>query len=216
MTKDQKTKEASQELARFMLVLSCQNDFNWRPQYDPATHAVRGETPRISVTQTLPSQLLQRRAHALSRPEALCFPLALYNPLVWEFHEQHLLYPSAKQHPLASHSKYSAQAWPSTTETYRIAKRLGLEKLHPKLWIWHEQINPHRATLDAMLDGGANGQWTPTAYQRDNRRDTHLKINAENLNKFHRAWLADHMEPVLAKAPFLQVQDSKNQGGCFT
>jgi hypothetical protein len=103
--------------------------------------------------------------HALSNPEKYCFALALYHPKLWEFHDQHVLYPSAKQHPLAAHSRFSSQAWPSTTGTFRIAKRLGLE--HPMVWEPKNQSNPHHATLDELLDGEAPGRHLPTPYQGD-------------------------------------------------
>ena len=167
MTRDQKAKKASQELSRYRRVLLRQKVYKWGPKYEPATRAIRGEAPRISVASTMPAQLLQRKVHALSNPEKFCFALALYHPKLWEFHEQHVLYPGAKQHPLAAHPSFSSQAWPSTTGTFKIAKRLGLEKFHPMVWEPKEQSNPHCATLDNLLDGEPQGMHFPTPYQGD-------------------------------------------------
>jgi hypothetical protein len=167
MTNDQKTKKASQELSRYKRVLMRQKEYAWGPKYQPATRAVRGEAPRISVASTMPCQLLQRKVHALSNPEKFCFALALYHPNLWEFHEQHVLYPGAKQHPMAAHRRFSGQAWPSTSGTFRIAKHLGLEKYHPMVWEPKNQSNPHHATLDTLLDGEDQGRHLPTPYQGD-------------------------------------------------
>ena len=167
MTKDQKAKKAAQDLSRYRRVLQRQKAYKWGPKYEPATRASRGEAPRISVASTMPAQLLQRKVHALSNPEKFIFALALYNPNLWEFHEQHVLYPSAKQHPLAAHPRFSSHVWPSTTGTFRIAKRLGLEKLHSMVWEPQEQSNPHRSTLDTLLDGEPLGRHVPTPYEGD-------------------------------------------------
>jgi hypothetical protein len=167
MTKDQVAKKASQELLRFRRVQKRQKDYKWGPKYEPATFALRGEAPKISIASTMPSQLLQRRVHALSNPEKFCFALALYHPNLWEFHEQHVMYPSAKQHPLAAHPRFSGQAWPSTSGTFRIAKGLGLEVHHPRVWIPQQQSGPHSATIDTLLDAEVNGKHLPSAYQGD-------------------------------------------------
>jgi len=167
MTKDQSAKKASQELLRFRRVQKRQKDYKWGPKYEPATSAVRGEAPKISIASTMPSQLLQRRVHALSNPEKFCFALALYHPNLWEFHEQHVMYPGAKQHPLAAHPRFGGQAWPSTSGTFRIAKGLGLEVHHPKVWIPEPQSGPHAATIDGLLDADVKGKHLPTAFQGD-------------------------------------------------
>lgn len=167
MTRDQAAKKSSQELLRFRRVLKRQKEFKWGPKYEPATCAVRGEAPKISIASTMPSQLLQRRVHALSNPEKFCFALALYHPNLWEFHEQHVMYPGSKQHPLAAHSRFSGHAWPSTSGTFRIAKGLGLEAHHPKVWIPQQQSGPHGATIDTLLEAEASGKHMPSAYQGD-------------------------------------------------
>jgi hypothetical protein len=195
MTKDQKAKKASQELARYRRVLLRQKAYKWGQEYEPATRAIRGEAPRISVASTMPAQKLRRKVHALSNPETFCFPLALYHPNLWEFHEQHVLYPGAKQHPMDAHPRFSSQDWPSTSGTFRLAKRLGLEKYHPMVWEPKEQSNPHRATLDTLLDGEAKGTHLPTPFQGDA-----LLFMRDGLGEYLLSWdvkqkTGDHAQP---------------------
>ncbi|MBB4843189.1 hypothetical protein HNP55_001708 [Paucibacter oligotrophus] len=76
-----------------------------------------------------------RKLQAMSDQELWSFALALYNPEVIEVHDQHIMYPVAKQHPLAYHPVWKGLDWPSTTGTFAIAEALGLQKWHPKWWV---------------------------------------------------------------------------------
>lgn len=165
-TKDQNAMKASKELARFNRIRSRQKDYKWGPKYQAGTRAVRGESPKISVASRLPAAKLQRYVHALSVPEAFCFALALYNPAVWELHEQHILHPGVRQHPLSAHPKYSHKEWPTTTGTHRIAKRLGVE--HPSVWVPNDDLrNPHHASIDELLTPQPSGKRQPIPYEGD-------------------------------------------------
>lgn len=165
MTKAQRAQ--TQFLSRYKRFMSRQKEYKWGPKYEPAIRAIRGEAPAISVASTLPSTKLQREVHALSNPEKFFLALALYNPNLWELHEQHLLYPGVRQHPLSDHKSHSYQDWPSTTGTLRIAKRLGFESQHPSIWIPDQAPTSQQKTLEEIFDDAPKGKRLAFPYVGD-------------------------------------------------
>ena len=97
--------------------------YRWGAEYEPAIKAVKGEAPPGSSPLAFFSRRLGRTMHALSIGEATFIALALYHPLVWDIHEQHVLHPYPADHPLAAHPLHRHQPWPSTTGTLRILTR---------------------------------------------------------------------------------------------
>lgn len=105
----------------------------WGPNYLPSILAVPGEAPPGSSPIAFTSTRLQRTMHALSIAEAVHLALAIYNPRVWDIHENHMLGPWHTAHPLAAHPVYRDEPWPYTKGTLTIAGSLGRATSHPQV-----------------------------------------------------------------------------------
>jgi len=122
--------KSSAQLLRFERFKKRQSDVKWGPDYETAIRAVKGEAPPGSSPGTLPATRLGRFIHAMSWPEKVAASLALYaDP--FELHDQHVFYPTAKQHPLAYHPLYLDRPWPFTEGTFALAEKLDVLQLHP-------------------------------------------------------------------------------------
>ena len=98
----------------------------WREQYDAGIHARGREVPSLSGAGILTPQKVGRREfHCLSRGEVWAALLALFNPAVWEIHEQRILYPSPRRHFLEGHPRGAGHHWPPLRGTLDVASRLG-------------------------------------------------------------------------------------------
>ena len=99
--------------------------------YVAATFSDAKEAPGISTGTTLrPTKLGQREFHTLSEPETLIALLALHNPACWDVHEQFVLFPKAREHPLQNHPLAAGRRFPPFRGTLNVVKRLGHAK-HP-------------------------------------------------------------------------------------
>ena len=142
-------------LNRLQEVMRRQHAVRFGPAYEPAIQATREEAPSLSKPTSFYSQRLQRRIHALSAIEADWFTFALYNPAVFELHEQHILSPSATAHPLSSHPSARKLDLPFSSGTVVLADRLGVLDRHPVIY---EDLDPQHEALDGDSsdpDGGS-------------------------------------------------------------
>jgi hypothetical protein len=151
------------DLLRIRRVQARQVTYRWGPKYQAAIRAVRGEVPALSGSGTLPAQKLCRELNALSWPEKVAGALALYHPNSFEVHDQHVYYPSPMEHPLAHHRMYSHLPWPSTTGTFAIAEKMGLQKWHPKAW----DKNATVSSCDGLEAEIEKGEWEIGAWIGD-------------------------------------------------
>ncbi len=110
-----------------------QDRYRWGPAYEPGCQNIQGEAPSKSNVGNFYSAKLQRHMHWFSKTEQWACAIALYHDRVWEVHEQHVLYPDATPHPLATHPKTRAFRWAGTTGTLAIADRLNLIKWYPTI-----------------------------------------------------------------------------------
>ncbi|PPS23817.1 hypothetical protein BVY11_28955, partial [Pseudomonas amygdali pv. morsprunorum] len=80
-----------------------QAGFRWGDKYVPSTLAVPGEAPKISRACRMNSRKLGRTIHLMSIPERVFAQLALFNPAVFDLHEQKMLHIDPAVHPLFGH-----------------------------------------------------------------------------------------------------------------
>lgn len=144
---------------RMDLILARQQDFNWKQDYVPAIMAVPREAPRSSRPSRLNSRLLGRTIHTLSRPERVFTQLALYNPALFDLHEQKMLWPIQHSHPLFGHPLTHGWFPPPVRGTVDIAEEIGLKhfmaetvlKNGERKWMLH----PYVGDLLLYLHGAA-------------------------------------------------------------
>ncbi|GAB1424143.1 hypothetical protein MASR2M16_13770 [Thauera terpenica] len=105
----------------------------WHSDYDAAMHATPHEAPSASRPSILrPGKLGGRAFHTLSQTETWSALLALYNPNVWDVHEQRILYPTPRANFLANHPRSRGISFKPFAGTLDVADRLGLLSKHPK------------------------------------------------------------------------------------
>lgn len=118
--------QMTKEQALFKRIYARQWEERWHDQYDAAIHATKGEAPRLSQATILaPEKVGGRAFHCLSNQETWAALLALYHTRVWEIHEQRILYPNAREHPLARHPRGAGRVWPPLRGVLDVAERLG-------------------------------------------------------------------------------------------
>jgi len=104
----------------------------WGSSYIAAIWAVPQEAPGISTPSILrPLKLGQREFHTLSAAETFIALLCLHHPLVWEIHEQRIMYPMPRAHFLYGHPRASGLSFAPFLGTIEIADQLGMT--HPKV-----------------------------------------------------------------------------------
>ncbi|WP_323614635.1 hypothetical protein [Pseudomonas putida] len=103
-----------------------QGNFRWGDDYVPAILAVPGEAPKTSRTCRLNSRKLGRTLHLLSIPERVFTQLALFNPAVFEIHEQKMLQPLPHVHPLHGHPLASGLSLSPLVGTLAAAQEIGM------------------------------------------------------------------------------------------
>lgn len=104
-----------------------QAHFRWGDEYEPAIFAVPGEAPKTSRICRLNSRKLGRTLHLLSIPERVFTQLALFNPAVFEIHEQKMLHPGPHVHPLHGHPFALGLSLSPLTGTLAIAQQIGMD-----------------------------------------------------------------------------------------
>ncbi|HET7662346.1 MAG TPA: hypothetical protein VFK31_01805 [Rhodanobacteraceae bacterium] len=168
---------AAAKLARIRRITKRQHEPAWGRDYDPAIHATPQEAPKCSRPTILkPSKLGMRDMHLLSGVEARAALLALYNPNVFDVHEQHALSREPTQHPLASHPMSVGKQFPPINGTVSVAARLGHCSWHGRVYL--EEVDrwlPDIYVGDLLLflndaDGAYVVNWTVKAEDRDFNR----------------------------------------------
>lgn len=110
-----------------------QGNFHWGNEYVPAIFAVPGEAPKTSRICRLNSRKLGRTLHLLSIPERVFTQLALFNPAVFEIHEQKMLHPQPHVHPLHGHPLALGMSLRPLVGTLAAAQEIGMD--HAKVVI---------------------------------------------------------------------------------
>ncbi|MBO9471616.1 hypothetical protein J7355_16120 [Endozoicomonas sp. G2_2] len=129
----------------------------WGERYQPAILAVREEAPRGSRPTIIhAAHKLNRALHLLSLAERGVVLLALYNPEVFDIHEQRVLDPGPSPHPLHGHpSKGVVADLPPLPGTWPVAEQLGYQAMHPRLSFVDEggvrRRMPHPLVGDFLL-----------------------------------------------------------------
>lgn len=119
--------------ARLRLIQKRQLHDAWGKDYQAAIWATPTEAPSISTPTILhPAKLGGRPMHTLSRPETWTALLALYHPLVWDIHEQRMLYPGPRPHFLDGHPRTVGQFFKPLRGTLAVAEEMGRLSKHPK------------------------------------------------------------------------------------
>lgn len=108
-------------------ILGRQGRFKWGDEYLAGIFAVPAEAPKGSRVCRLNSRKLGRSLHLLSTPERVFAQLALYNPDVFEIHEQKVLSPISDFHPLHGHPLTTGLKLPPVKGTSLIADEIGLK-----------------------------------------------------------------------------------------
>lgn len=112
---------------RFALIMERQSRFKWGEEYIPSTLAIPREAPKGSRISRLHSQKLRRTLHLLSWPEKVFAQLALYHPDLFEMHEQKMLWPINRCHPLQGHPLTKGTFPPPLRGTVDIATEIGFK-----------------------------------------------------------------------------------------
>lgn len=122
-------------LERLKLILTRQDTVRWGPDYVPSILATPQEAPSISRASILTSGLLRREVHVLSPHERIAALLAFYNPALVELHEQKMLSPGPRAHPLAGFPGIPFVDLPPIRGLIDVAERLGYLSRLPRLKI---------------------------------------------------------------------------------
>lgn len=116
---------------RLAIINSRQDPPGWGPGYMPSMRATRDEAPTRSRPSMVRATALGRAIHCMSRAEFHATILALYQPRLFDLHEQHALSTVPTEHPLAGHPEGNGLSLPCIDGTVLIAERLGLLMRHP-------------------------------------------------------------------------------------
>lgn len=108
-------------------IVGRQGRFKWGENYSAGIYAVPGEAPKGSRVCRLNSRKLGRSLHLLSTPERIFAQLALYNPDVFELHEQKMLSPVPDIHPLQGHPLAAGLDLLPVKGTSLVAEEIGLK-----------------------------------------------------------------------------------------
>lgn len=178
-------------------IIDRQVRFDWGDEYKPSTLATTREGSRISRISRLNSARLGRTLHLQSTAETLFTKFALYNPRVFDLHEQKMISPVRHRHPLDGHSSTLRADLPYLEGSLTIARRIGFK---------HHQI------VVEMGDGSKIR--VPYPYQGDlllyltDEKDMPYALNW-NLKVTHSDFLEKNRGRV--KTPFQQGKSKANQ-----
>lgn len=118
--------------ARLKEIIRRQHEVRWGTEYQAAIRATPKEAPSLSRASILvPRKLGGRDMHLLSPGERAFALLALYNPDVVDIHEQKMLSPESRAHPLAGFPGVLAAELPCLKGIIDVAERLGYGSLLP-------------------------------------------------------------------------------------
>lgn len=114
----------------------------WGKDYQPANRVTALEAPpKCRPSGILASKLDGRYLVAQSKVERAALLLALYNPCVFEIHEQKVLSADPAPHPLFGHPLAIGLDLPPLAGTVAVADRIGCLSRHPKIRMQNES-NP--------------------------------------------------------------------------
>lgn len=120
--------------ARLKLIYKRQDKPRWGKHYVPSILATPQEAPSISRAATLtPAKVGGREFSTLSTPEQAFSFLALYHPWVKEIHEQKMLSPEPRPHPLFGYPGVVGVGLPSIKGVIDVAERLGCLRMLPRV-----------------------------------------------------------------------------------
>lgn len=121
-------------------ILRRQGPPKWGALYEAGIRANREEAPSLSRASQLWSESLGRYVHALSSIETKAAMLALWNPSLFELHEQRMLAMEPAPHPLTGHPRADGRTFPPLQGTIAVADRLDLLTCHPSLRYRHPEL----------------------------------------------------------------------------
>lgn len=103
----------------------------WGKDYVAAVFADATEAPGISTGSVmLPPKLGSREFHVMSEAECFLALFPLYNPNCWELHEQFMMFPKSREHPLQNHPRALGKRFKPFAGTLNVFDRLGLTRPH--------------------------------------------------------------------------------------
>lgn len=177
----------------------------WGPDYQAAIRADPTEAPGLSTGSILrPSKLGGREFHTLSRPETWAALLALYNPAVWDVHEQRILNPTPRAHFLFGHERARGLSYPSIRGTVEVADSMGILQKHPKVRIragddptkWQYAPYPYVGDLLLFMQDGQGCyvvNWTvKDKFKSFRRRGPQTQIGKPRLDEDDEGAIARH------------------------
>ena len=119
--------------ARLRQIKERQWEPRWGRHYLAATRADAREAPGISTGNILrPMKFDEREFHTLSEPEEFLALLALHNPDCWELHEQFVMFPKSREHPLQGHFAARGLQFKPFRGTLDVVERMGYSN-HPRV-----------------------------------------------------------------------------------
>lgn len=120
--------------ARLKLIYQRQDEPRWGRHYIPSILATPQEAPSISRAMMLtPEKVGGRDFSVLSTPELAFSLLALYHPWVKEIHEEKMLSPEPRPHPLAGYPGIVGIELPPIRGIVDVAERLGFVGMLPRV-----------------------------------------------------------------------------------
>ena len=116
---------------RLRQILQRQDPPGFGPHYIPSIKATREEAPSKSRPAWVWWETVERNLSTLSPAERAVLVICLYNPMVWEVHDQRMLPTYPRPHPLSGHPKAVGLNLPPMRGTVEVATRMGLFSFHP-------------------------------------------------------------------------------------
>ena len=116
---------------RLAQIIQRQDPPGFGANYVPAIKASREEAPPRSRPAWVWWERVGRDLSTLSSVERSMLMPCLYNPSLWEVHDQRMLPTMPRPHPLSGHPKASGLILPPMRGTVDVADSLGLLRFHP-------------------------------------------------------------------------------------
>jgi hypothetical protein len=116
---------------RLKQIIERQDPPRFGQDYVPSIKASREEAPPRSRPAWVWWQQVGRSISTLSSVERSILVISLHSGLVWEVHDQRMLPPMPRPHPLTGHPKAAGLSLPPMRGTVDVADNLGLLSFHP-------------------------------------------------------------------------------------
>ncbi len=120
---------------RLAQIIQRQDPPSFGPNYVPAIKASREEAPPRSRPAWVWWELAGRYLSTLSSVERAILLIALHHPGVWEVHDQRMLPPMPRPHPMSGHPKAAGLNLPPMRGTVDVSDSLGLLRFHPVIGV---------------------------------------------------------------------------------